>query len=106
MFVDFNQIWGELSLLDIVDCSLELHLNFLNLLRLLLLLSLEVEVIDVLRVKRLYPFRYYQSLLQKLHFFVLPIILSFVAQIQIGLQFRGEKEDDFVYHFVEKVYPA
>ena len=106
MFVDFNQIRRELSPLNIVDRSLELHLNFLNLLRLLFLLCLEVEIIYVLGVKGLYPFRNDQSLLQKLDLFVLSIVLSIITQIYICLQFRGEKKDDFVYHFVQKIYPA
>ena len=79
VFVDFNQIRRELSPLDIVDCSLELHLNFLNLLRLLLLLCLEVEIVYVLGVKGFYPFRNDQSLLQKLDLLVLSIVLGIVA---------------------------
>jgi hypothetical protein len=41
---------------------LELQLDFLDLLGLFLLLCLEVEVVDVLRVEGLYPFRDDQGL--------------------------------------------
>jgi len=63
MFVNFNEIGRKRSPFDIFDSPLKLHLDLLNLLRLFFFLCLEVEVVDVLGVKRLDPLRDDQALL-------------------------------------------
>ena len=55
MLIDLSKIWRKRGTFNVLNRSLELHLDFLNLSRLLLFFSLEIEVIDVLGVKRFDP---------------------------------------------------
>ena len=85
MLINLNQVWRKLGPFYIFNGPPELHLDFLDLLRLLFFLSLEVEVIDILRVKRLDPFRDYEALLQKLNLFILSVVDRLFAEVQVYL---------------------
>ena len=83
MFINFYEVGRKRSPLYIFDSPFKLHLDLLNLLRLFLFLSLEVEVVDVLGVKRLDPLGNDQTLLEELNFFILPLVLSLCTCLQV-----------------------
>jgi len=76
LLVDRLQVRRQLSRFNLVERVLELKLHPIDHRRGLALLHLEVEVVDVLRVERFYPFRYQQRLVQQLN---LPVLLLVVA---------------------------
>ena len=53
--VDLFQIRGQLCAFNLLDSILELQLDLFDHLWILLFLSLEIEIIDILRVERFYP---------------------------------------------------
>ena len=81
LIVYFFQIRWESCKFDFVEGLLELHLDFLYFVWLLFFFCLEIEVINVLRIKWLYPFRDNETLLEQLHLFILAVILCFMPRV-------------------------